>query len=345
MSEAPTPREQLAKLLTHTRGVRATYLVSAGVKLGLFRQIREHPGTTPEALAADLELHSPYVTVWCRTAYALGFLEADEIGRITLAPAFDQILADPASPWYYGGAVELLTDYEVDDLARHPDYFKSGEVLPFQSHGRAFSEQIGAATSGLHTLLARRTLPGLSGMEERLHRGLKALDVGCGCGGFLLALAQAFPGGRYAGVDVDRRALAVARKAIKAAGLSRRVSVRAIGTDGFPVKGPFNLITLIQVLHEIRQEVRPTILAECARLIAQDGWLVILDETYPSSWGELRQPENMRPVITAYTELTWGNVLPTRRDQETLLAQAGFVVRERGVVGDGFTLLTAQKAQ
>jgi ubiquinone/menaquinone biosynthesis C-methylase UbiE len=343
MSAEPTPREQLAKLLTYTRGFRATYLVSAGLKLGLFIRIKENPGPTTESLATALGLHLPYVSVWCRTAVALGFLEADEAGHLTLAPAFDQILADPASPWYYGGAVGLLVDYEADDLARHPAFFKSGEAHPFQSHGRAFSEQVGVATAGLHTLMARRALPGLPGMEERLHRGLRALDVGCGCGGFLLALAQAFPGGRYTGVDVDRRALASARKAIKARGLSRRVRVKAAGADGFPVKGPFDLITLVQVLHEIQPEVRATVLGECARHLARDGWLVILDETYPSSWAELRQPENWRPILTAYTELTWGNVLPTRLDQETLLADAGFVVRDRGVVGDGFTLLTAQK--
>lgn len=339
-----TPREQLAKLLTYTRGFRATYLISTGLKVGLFRRIHEQSGITPETLARELSLHLPYVAVWCRTAYALGLLEADESGHLTLAPAVDQILVDTASPWYYGGAVSLLVDHETDDLARQPEFFKSGEVFPFQAHGRAFSEQVGSATTGLHQVLVRRTLPEVPGMDEGLHRGLRALDVGCGCGGLLLALIRAFPAGRYIGVDTDRRALAAARKAIKAEGVSRRVSVKALGNGGFPVKGPFELITLIQVLHEIRPEARPTVLRECARHIAPDGWLVILDETYPSSWAELRQPEHLRPIFTAYTELTWGNVLPTRSDQDTLLAEAGLVARERSAFGDGFTLITAQKA-
>lgn len=344
MSSAPTPREQLARLLTYTRGFRATYLLSAGLKLGLFRRISERPGITPDDLAADLGVHPPYVSVWCRTACALGFLEAEEEGHLSLAPGYHQILVDNTSPWYYGGAIGLLVDFEAEDLASHPAYFKSGEVYPFQAHGRAFSEQVGNATKGLHTVLVRRALPGVPGMEERLHRGLRALDVGCGCGGFLLALAQAFPGGRYTGVDVDRRALATARKAIKGVGLSRRVSVKLAGPDGFPVRGPFDLVTLIQVLHEIQSELRPAVLAECARHIARDGWLVILDETYPSSWAELHQPENWRPILTAYTELTWGNVPLTQADQEALLAEAGFAVRDRSPFGEGFTLLTAQKA-
>ena len=337
-----TPREQFPKVVESIKGFRATYLMAAGVKLGLFEKIAASPGITADQLAAALHLHAPYILVWCRTAHALGFLEADEAGRLRIAPGFEPILAEPASPWYYGGALGLTVDYEADDLARLPEIFSSGKAVPFQARGREFSEQVGAATAGLHTLVAKKILPEVPGLGERLHRGLRALDVGCGCGGFLLALARQFPGGRYTGVDVDRRALTSARKAIKAAGFARRVKVKAAGANGFPVKGPFDLITLVQVFHEIRPDARPMVLAECRRLIAADGWLVVLDETYPSTWADLRRPENARPMLTAFSELAMGNVIPTREEQESLLAGAGFAVRGRAAVGDGFTLLTVQ---
>ncbi len=335
-----TPREQFPKLVEYVRGFRATYLAAAGVKLGLFAKIAESPGITPEPLARALGLHAPYVLTWCRTAHALGFLDADEAGRLRLAAGFEPILAERSSPWYYGGALGLTVDYEADDLASLPEILRSGKAVLFQARGRNFSEQVGTATAGLHTLVARKILPEVPGLDEGLHRGLRALDVGCGCGGFLLALARAFPGGRYTGADVDRRALTSARKAIKGAGLGRRVKVMAVGPDGFPLKGPFDLITMIQVFHEIRPELRPGILRECRRLIAADGWLIILDETYPSTWADLRRPEHARPTLTAFSELGMGNVIPTREEQESLLAEARFVIRSRATVGDGFTLLT-----
>ncbi len=337
-----TPREQLQRLIDYVRGVRATYLAAAGVRLGLFKKLAESPGLTPEALAKNLGLHPPFVSVWCRTAYALGFLEADEAGKLSLAPGFDQVLAEPASPWYYGGALGLVVDYEADDLSQLDELLRSGKTVPFQARGRKFSEQVGTATAGLHTLVARKVLPSLPDMEERLRQGLRLLDVGCGCGGFLLALATAFPAGKYVGVDIDRKALGVARKSVKAAGLARRVRLRTAGADGLGVTGPFDVITLLQVLHEIRPELRLGILRECARVSARDGWLVILDETYPSTWADLRRPENSRPVLTAFSELSMGNVLPTREEQESVLAAAGFRPKTRTLVGDGFTLLTAQ---
>lgn len=337
-----TPREQFPKLVECIKGFRATYLTAAGVKLGLFAKIAASPGITAGQLAQGLGLHAPYVLIWCRTAHALGFLEGDEAGRLRVAPGFEPILAEPASPWYYGGALGLTVDYEAHDMQQLPQILRSGRAVPFQARGREFSEQVGAATAGLHTLVARKILPEVPGLGERLHRGLRALDVGCGCGGFLLALARAFPGGRYTGVDVDRRALTSARKAIKAARFARRVKVKAAGANGFPVKGPFDLVTLVQVFHEIRPDLRPAVLGECRRLMAADGWLVVLDETYPSTWADLRRPENARPMLTAFSELAMGNVIPTREEQESLLAGAGFAIRSRATVGDGFTLLTVQ---
>jgi hypothetical protein len=41
----------------------------------------------------------------------------------------------------------------------------------------------------------------------------------------------------------------------------------------------------------------------------------------------------------------WGNVVPTREEQERLLAEAGFAeAPQRSVFGEGFTLLVARKA-
>jgi len=82
----------------------------------------------------------------------------------------------------------------------------------------------------------------------------------------------------------------------------------------------------------------------CYRALRVGGWLLIVDETYPSTLAETRQPEYLFPMQTGFEELTWGNVLPTRKEQEKLLRTAGFQSEiGRSIVGEGFTVLSVHK--
>ncbi|MCW5623692.1 MAG: hypothetical protein KIT73_03120, partial [Burkholderiales bacterium] len=74
------------------------------------------------------------------------------------------------------------------------------------------------------------------------------------------------------------------------------------------------------------------------------GWLLIVDETYPETLDEMRRPEFKFPLMTGFEELEWGNVIPTRAEQERLLRDAGFTGPiERSLIGEGFTVLAARK--
>jgi hypothetical protein len=101
---------------------------------------------------------------------------------------------------------------------------------------------------------------------------------------------------------------------------------------------------MVEVLHEISPTLRPDVLQSCARSLRTGGWLVIVDETYPATLTEARRPEFLFPVQTGFEELLWGNVVPTRDEQEQLLRAAGFTgVINRSLLGEGFTLLATQK--
>ena len=59
---------------------------------------------------------------------------------------------------------------------------------------------------------------------------------------------------------------------------------------------------------------------------------------------EARRPEFLFPVQTGFEELMWGNVVPTRAEQEHLLRSTGFTGPiDRSLLGAGFTLLTTQR--
>ena len=113
--------------------------------------------------------------------------------------------------------------------------------------------------------------------------------------------------------------------------------------DALP-KEAFDVVLMVEVLHEISPEIRPAVVRGCADALRTGGWLVIVDETYPSTLAETRQPEFRFPLQTGLEELMWGNVIPTREEQERLLRAAGLSGRiERSLMGEGFTLLATQK--
>lgn len=337
-----TADSQVARIFEWRRGFNTIHLIDLGVHLGLFRALAQTPGLNGAELASQLGLHAPYVEVWCKTAYGLEILDADAAGKYRLAPYFDTILASPTHPRYLGGYVRLGTEVAADDFRRCREAFKSGSVKPFQGRGDHFKQAIAESTQGLQVVTAKKIMPGLKGLADRLAGGGSVLEIGCGTGNFLLQVAKAFPNARCAGVDIDDDSLAIAREKVKKAGLAERITIHKEKVNDAAVS--FDACVMIEVLHEIAPEIRPAVVGAAARTLKAGGWMVIIDETYPTTLDEARRPEFRFPLQTGFEELIWGNVIPTREEQEKLLRDAGLKgAINRELIGEGFTVLTVQR--
>lgn len=335
--------QQSALVWSYFKGFQATHLMATGMEAGLFAAIDRRGAATPNEVAAELRLHPPYVTTWCRTACAHELLDADGADTFRLAPFMREILVARGDPRYMGDYVTVLQRYGGPDLADHARRYRDGSVFTFQEHGRDFSELVAGTTGGLQSFVARRLLPGVPGARERLEAGCHLLDVGCGAGGLMTRIAQAWPKVRCHGVDVDAHGIAAARERVAAAGLADRVTVAEAGGEAAQPEDAFDIATMFEVLHEIPVAARAGVLAQTCRALKPGGLLFILDETYPSTHADLRKPEYAFSIQTGYSELTWGNVVPTREEQEALLSGAGFRDVERSLVAGMFTVLTARK--
>ncbi len=344
----PTPTitadEQVARIFEWRRGFNNIHLIDTGIELGLFRALAEAPGLTAEALAERLGLKLHHVRTWCWTAHGQGLLDSDEDSRFRLAPHMDAILANPGHPRYLGGYAQLGTRVAAEDFRRSVEAFRTGQVKPFQGRGEAFAHLIAQSTWGLQVVTAKKILPGIDGLAARLGAGGTVLEVGCGTGNFLVQVAKAFPGARAVGVDLDADSLAIAGRRIADAGLADRASAR-LGTVEDVVKpGSVDVVVMIEVLHEIAQDIRPAVVRQCAQALKPGGWLLVVDETYPSTLAQTREADYRFPLQTGIEELTWGNVIPTREEQERMLGDAGFAAPYgRSIIGEGFTVLTAKR--
>lgn len=335
---------QVEKIFAWRRGFNAMHLIDLGVRLGLFKTLAETPHLSAQEVADRLDLHPPYVEVWCKTAYGFELLDADDEQRFRLAPYMKEILADASHPRYLGGYVQLGTRFAAEDYRFAIDAFRSGATAPFQARSQEFAEVVAQAIAGMNAMVARKILPSLSGVAEKMNGGGALLEVGCGTGNLQIQIAKVFPAARCTGVDIDPTGLAAARHAVRQAGLADRVSILAGDVASAVEREAFDVVVMVEVLHEIAPDIRPHVVRDCAAALRPGGWMVIVDETYPSTLAETRRPEFFFPLQTGLEELMWGNVIPTREDQETLLRDAGFGGRiDRSLLGSGFTLLLTQK--
>lgn len=340
-----TPDALVAQVFEWRRGFNAMYLIDLGLELGLFQTLAAAPGAEPREVARRLGLHPEYVATWFLSAYGFGLLDSAGDGRFRLAPHVDAVLADADHPRYLGGYVQLGTQVAAEDFRRCREAFRTGRVTPFQGRGTEFARVVARATAGLQVVTAQKILPSLPELRERLDCSGQILEVGCGAGGLLIRLARAFPSCRCVGIDIDPAGLALARKAVGDAGLAARVELLEGDVTQLIAPDSFDAVVMVEVLHEIAPAARPGVLTACAQALRPGGWLVVVDETYPSTLAEARSPEFRFPLQTGLEELTWGNVMLTREEQDGVLRQTGFTGDiTRRLIGEGFTVLTTRRA-
>ena len=134
--------------------------------------------------------------------------------------------------------------------------------------------------------------------------GGRGLDVGCGTGGMLLALAGE---GSWVGVDAEPLALAFSRKR----GLTRLVEGSAVQ---LPLRaGAFDACLCLDVLYHRAVASDAAALAECHRILAPGGLLVVTDSAF--AW-----------FRSAHDEAVHGDRRYTRGELADRVRAAGFAL-------------------
>ncbi|WP_052891003.1 class I SAM-dependent methyltransferase [Thermogemmatispora carboxidivorans] len=122
----------------------------------------------------------------------------------------------------------------------------------------------------------------------------RVLDVGCGSGEWVFALAQRYPRLFICGIDLDRRLLQRAQAQRNRAGLGQ-VEFRQVDfTRPFPLaESSFDFLHMRACARFIAADAWPMLLAECQRVLRPHGWLALVEielcESSSSAFLELRQ--------------------------------------------------------
>src|SRR6185503_16280371 len=236
----------------------------------------------------------------------------------TLPPAQALVLANEQSPIFMASAFEVAASFWLDE-DQIVETFRSGEGLGWHAHNhRLFCGTESFFRTGYRAHLVSEWLPALDGMVERLQRGARVADLGCGHGASTILMAQAFQSSTFLGLDYHVDSIATARKRSAEQGVTGNVVFEVEAAIEFYGSG-FDLICFMDCLHDLGDPVGA--LARCRRALKPDG-RVMLVEPYAGD----RLEENLNPIGRMYYAASAMACTPNSLSQEVGLglgAQAG----------------------
>ncbi len=118
--------------------------------------------------------------------------------------------------------------------------------------------------------------------QAGIEPGATVLEIGCGTGNVLLLAARAVPGATVIGLDPDPRALAVAGRKARRAGVAVRLDRGYADRLPYPDGGVDRVLSAF-MLHHLPAEQQHAALREARRVLAPGGRLHLLDFDGPPS--------------------------------------------------------------
>jgi len=224
-------------------------LMLIGDELGLYRALAKGR-LTPAQLATETGTHERYVREWLGNQAAGGYVEYDsKSGSYFLNEEQAACLADPNGPVDLPGAFLMVQDfYHV--LPRALDNFRTGHGMEWGEHHHCLFRSVERFfRAGYNANLLTSWLPALDGVVDKLKRGGRGADVGCGHGASTVLMAQAFPGSQFIGFDYHAPSIEVARQRAQEVGL-KNVRFEVADAAGYDERD-FDFIAFFDCLHDM----------------------------------------------------------------------------------------------
>lgn len=294
-------------------------LVITGAKLGLYKALARSGPMTPADLARETEVDERYAREWLSAQAASGFIEYDdETNRFFMSPEQEMALANEDSPVYVASAFELIASAYIDE-PKITHAFITGEGVGWDQHHEClFRGTERFFRPGYRANLVQSWLPALNGVVEKLERGAKVADIGCGCGASTIIMAQAFPNSRFSGFDYHGASIERAREAAGEAGAPSNLDFEVATAKETP-GGDYDLVTCFDCLHDMGDPVGAA--THIREMLKPDGTFMLVEP-----FANDRLAENLNPVGRMYYSASTMICTPGSKAQEVGLAlgaQAG----------------------
>ena len=307
-------------------------MVVIGEKLGLYKALAANP-QTPAELATKTNTDERYVREWLSSQAAGGYVTYDEkSGKFSLTEEQSFALAQEDSPAYLPGAFELALG-SLAAVPRIAESFRTGAGMGWHEHeDGVFHGCEKFFRPGYAANLVTSWIPALADVNEKLQKGARMADVGCGKGASTILMAKAYPNSHFFGFDYHDKSIEGARETAKRENVADRVEFDVAKAKEFPGKD-YDLVAVFDCLHDMGDPVGAA--RHVLQSLSKDGTWMIVE---PFANNELK--DNLNPVGRVYYSFSTLLCTPCSRSQEVGLclgAQAGEARIRDVVTAAGFT--------
>jgi SAM-dependent methyltransferase len=274
-------------------GFYRSWVIYLGLELGLFERIRSAgpAGIAVTELATAARCAADPVEAWARAAHSSDLIDHDG-SRIQLKPDVATVLLDDSRPEYLGGQFVAAVVSSLD-YAGLAEFFRTGRTI--DERPPRFHRAIEAVTVQDIAVFFQEGLAALPDLAAALASGGRILDLACGGGKWLIAVANRFPATQLVGVEFEPDSVARAMRHVTDAGLDGRIRIEARDIPSIPYHAEFDLVYMQDALHELPDPAASLRAAWGA--VRPGGRLVVLEWCLPATLDESG---------TLQSELLWG---------------------------------------
>jgi SAM-dependent methyltransferase len=303
--------DRFEELAASVAGFYDAWVIYLGIELGLFAAIRDtgRAGIAADALAGATGCRPEPVRAWLAAAAASDLVALDG-DRAILEEDVESVLLDDTHPEYLGGQFVTAVVSSLD-YAGLTEFFRTGRTI--DERPPRFHRAIEAVTVQDIAVFFQEGLAALPELVTTLSRGGRVLDVACGGGKWLIAVARRFPATELVGVEYEPDSVARAMRHVSEAGLGQRIRIEPRTIPDMPFRDQFDLVYLQDALHELQDPIGSLRAAWAA--VAPGGRLVVLDWCLPED------PHDQ----SLHARLLWGIQLDELYQGTRMLTHAGFV--------------------
>jgi ubiquinone/menaquinone biosynthesis C-methylase UbiE len=252
-------------------------MMSAGHRTGLFEAMRGAGALTSEELATRAGLNERYVREWLGAMVCGEIVTCDPDGtRFELPEVHAAMLTDGAGGENMGHLTQYISmmGFIEDKIV---DCFRNGGGVGYEEFPRFHEVMERDSKQSIVDHLFQDVLPLVPEVVEALQEGIHVLDVGCGRGRALLAMAKAFPESRFTGYELSREVVDYANMRAEELGLQNVEFAQRDLTnfDETAEEAAFDFVTAFDAIHD---QARPDrVLAGIRRTLVPGGTFLMQD--------------------------------------------------------------------